>query len=180
MLGLKNTSIDAFAPNIVHVSAPEFLGHAAVAYARKRDIATVASFHTRFETYFRYYRLGFLEPIAKKRLTRFYNRVEEVLVPGPSMAELLRGWGVKSSIGIWSRGIDHARFDPARRDTAWRRSLGIADDEMVVGFLGRLVKEKGLDVFADVVTELRRRGVPHRVVVVGQGPARDWFAPSRT
>jgi len=47
---------------------------------------------------------------------------------------------------------------------------------MVVGFLGRLVKEKGLDVFADVVTELRRRGVPHRVVVVGQGPARDWFA----
>ncbi|WP_209569927.1 glycosyltransferase family 1 protein [Sphingomonas sp. PvP018] len=168
--------IDAFAPNIVHVSAPEFLGHAAVAYARKRDIATVASFHTRFETYFRYYRLGFLEPIAKKRLTRFYNRVEEVLVPGPSMAELLRGWGVKSSIGIWSRGIDHARFNPARRDTAWRRSLGIADEEMVVGFLGRLVKEKGLDVFADVVTELRRRGVPHRVVVVGQGPARDWFA----
>ena len=168
--------IDAFAPNIVHVSAPEFLGHAAVAYARTRAIATVASFHTRFETYFRYYRMGFLEPLAKKRLTRFYNRVDEVVVPSPSMAELLRGWGVTSSIGIWSRGIDHDRFNPARRDLAWRRSLGIGDDEMVVGFLGRLVKEKGLDVFADVLTELRRRGVRHRVVVVGEGPARDWFA----
>ncbi|RZT54672.1 glycosyltransferase involved in cell wall biosynthesis [Sphingomonas sp. BK036] len=168
--------IDAFAPNIVHVSAPEFLGHAAVAYARTRAIATVASFHTRFETYFRYYRMGFLEPLAKKRLTRFYNRVDEVVVPSPSMADLLRGWGVTSSIGIWSRGIDHDRFNPARRDLAWRRSLGIGDDEMVVGFLGRLVKEKGLDVFADVLTELRRRGVRHRVVVVGEGPARDWFA----
>lgn len=168
--------IDAFAPNIVHVSAPEFLGHAAVAYARKRDIATVASFHTRFETYFRYYKMGFLEPLAKKRLTRFYNLVDEVVVPGPSMADLLRHWGVKSSIGIWSRGINHDRFNPERRDLAWRRSLGIADDEMVVGFLGRLVKEKGLDVFADVLTELRRRDVRHRVVVVGEGPARDWFA----
>ena len=168
--------IDAFAPNIVHVSAPEFLGHAAVAYARKRGIPTVGSFHTRFETYFRYYKLGFLEPLAKKRLTRFYNLLDEVVVPGPSMATLLRGWGVKSSIGIWSRGIDHDRFNPGRRDLDWRRSLGIADDEMVVGFLGRLVKEKGLDVFADVLTELRQRGVRHRVLVVGEGPARDWFA----
>ena len=77
---------------------------------------------------------------------------------------------------IWSRGIDHARFDPARCSLEWRRGLGIGDDEMAVGFLGRLVKEKGLDVFARVVTELRARGVAHRVVVVGEGPAREWFA----
>ena len=43
-------------------------------------------------------------------------------------------------------------------------------------FLGRLVKEKGLDIFADVVTELRRRGIAHKVLVIGEGPARDWFA----
>ena len=36
--------------------------------------------------------------------------------------------------------------------------------------------EKGLDVFADVVTALRARGVPHRVLVIGEGPARAWFA----
>ncbi|HEX7693856.1 MAG TPA: glycosyltransferase, partial [Sphingomonas sp.] len=64
---------------------------------------------------------------------------------------------------------------PGRRDLAWRRSLGIADDEVAVGFLGRLVLEKGLDIFADVVNELTRRGVRHKVLVVGDGPARGWF-----
>lgn len=166
----------AFAPNLVHVSAPELLGHAAVRWARHNDVASVASLHTRFETYPRYYGMGLLEPVLEHLLTRFYNRFDRIVVPSPSMGVLLRDWGVTTPIGIWSRGIDHARFNPRRRDLAWRRSLGIADDATVVGFLGRLVKEKGLGVFARVVTELGRRGVPHRVLVVGEGPARGWFA----
>ena len=168
--------LEAFAPNIVHVSAPEFLNHGAVTWARRHGVPSVASFHTRFETYFRYYRIGFVEPVIKAIMTRFYNRVDRVMPPSPSMGALLREWGVTTPITIWSRGIDHDRFRPDRRSLDWRRSLGIADDEVAIGFLGRLVKEKGLDVFADVVTELNRRGVPHKVLVVGKGPAQDWFA----
>jgi len=170
------TDLEAFAPDLVHVSAPEFLNHSAVTWARRHGIPTVASAHTRFETYFRYYGIGFVEPAIVWIQRRFYNRVDKVLVPSPSMGTLLRSWGVETPIGIWSRGIDHERFRPDRRDLAWRRDLGIADDEVAVGFLGRLVKEKGLDVFARVVTELRRRGVPHKVLVVGKGPAEEWFA----
>jgi phosphatidylinositol alpha 1,6-mannosyltransferase len=168
--------LEAFAPNVVHVSAPEILGHRALSWARARNIPTLASLHTRFETYLRYYHLGFVEPLIERALTRFYNRADRVVVPGESMATMLRGWGVTTPIGIWSRGIDHDRFSPARRDMAWRRSLGIADGDMAIGFLGRLVKEKGLGIFAEVATELRRRDVPHRVLVIGEGPARDWFA----
>ncbi|WP_230630741.1 glycosyltransferase family 4 protein [Sphingomonas sp. Leaf37] len=168
--------LEAFAPNVVHVSAPDFLNHGAVSWARKHDIPTVASFHTRFETYFRYYRVGFVEPVIKAIMRRFYNRVDRVMPPSPSMGTLLRQWGVTTPVTIWSRGIDHDRFTPARRSLAWRRSLGIADHDIAIGFLGRLVKEKGLDVFADVVKELTRRGVPHKVLVVGKGPAQGWFA----
>lgn len=166
----------AFAPNIVHVSAPEILGHRAVSYARKRGICTVASLHTRFETYPQYYGIGFLAPLMIYLLTRFYNRVDRVLTPGRSMADLIGTWGVTTPVSIWSRGVNHDRFSPARRDLAWRRALGIADDEVALGFLGRLVLEKGLDIFAEVIAELRRRGVRHRVLVIGDGPARDWFA----
>lgn len=168
--------LEAFAPNIVHVSAPEFLGHAAVRWAKANHVPAVASFHTRFETYFGYYGVGFLEPAVKALMTRFYNRFDRVLVPSNSMIELLGEWGVKAPMGIWSRGINHDRFRPERRDLAWRRSLGVADHEMAVGFLGRLVKEKGLDIFADVSAELKRRGVAHKILVVGEGPAREWFA----
>jgi glycosyltransferase involved in cell wall biosynthesis len=178
-LGLpKRTRADleAFAPDLVHLSAPEFLGHAAVKWAKRRGIPTLASLHTRFETYPRYYGLGFIEPWLIRRLTRFYNSVDRVMVPGESVADLIASWGVATPIGIWSRGVDHARFNPQRRDDAWRRGIGIPDDVPAIGFLGRLVLEKGLDIFAEVARELTRRNVPHRILVVGEGPARDWFA----
>ena len=168
--------LEAFAPNIVHVSAPEVLGHRAVSWARDRGIASLASLHTRFETYPQYYGIGFVAPLMIKGLTRFYNRVDQVVTPGKSTADLLREWGVTTPIRTWSRGVDHDRFNPGRRSLEWRRALGIADDEFAVGFLGRLVLEKGLDIFAEVCTALRTQGVRHKVLVIGDGPARGWFA----
>ncbi|WP_188659447.1 glycosyltransferase family 4 protein [Sphingomonas metalli] len=168
--------LEAFAPNIVHVSAPELLGHAALRWAERHGVTRTASFHTRFETYASYYGIGFVEPLLIAMMRRFYNRFDRVFVPSPSMIALLRQWGVSADMAIWSRGIDHDRFRPDRRSLAWRRDLGIGDDEVAIGFLGRLVKEKGLDVFAAVAQELARRGVPHRVLAIGKGPAEDWFA----
>jgi glycosyltransferase involved in cell wall biosynthesis len=78
-------------------------------------------------------------------------------------------------ISIWSRGVDREVFHPGRRLLEWRRSLGIGDDEVVIGFLGRLVMEKGLDVFSDTIDEINARGIAHRVLVIGEGPARSWF-----
>lgn len=168
--------LEAFNPNLVHVSAPDILGHRAITWARKRGLPSVASLHTRFETYPQYYGIGFLTPLMIRALTRFYNRPDTVLTTGPMMTELLRSWGVTTPVSIWSRGINHKRFNPGMRSLEWRRSLGIADDEVAIGFLGRLVLEKGLGVFADVVRRLEARGVKHRVLVIGEGPARDWFA----
>lgn len=168
--------LEGFRPNIVHVSAPEMLGHAAVKWAHRHGVKSVASFHTRFETYFDYYGVGFVRPLILRIYRKFYNKFDLVMPPAKSMEDKLREWGVTTPIAYWSRGIDHDRFDPARRSLEWRRSLGIGDDEVAVGFLGRLVKEKGLDIFAEVTAELTRRGVAHKVLVVGKGPARDWFA----
>jgi glycosyltransferase involved in cell wall biosynthesis len=168
--------LKAFAPNMVHVSAPELLGHRAVTYARRHHLPVVASVHTRFETYPRYYNLGFMEPLVEKGLKRFYNRCDAIVAPSRSMADLLAEQGMNPHIGIWSRGVDQQVFRPEARDLTWRRDLGIADDEVAIGFLGRLVLEKGLDVFGEAMQALTARGVPHRVLVIGDGPARDTFA----
>jgi len=174
--GTIKADLAGWKPNIVHVSAPDILGHRALSWARRQGLPSIASLHTRFETYPRYYGIGFIEPLLVGLQKRFYNRADQVMVPSPSMASLLEQWGVRTPIGIWSRGINHERFNPARRDLAWRRGLGIGDEEVAVGFLGRLVLEKGLGVFAEVIGALKARGVPHRVMVIGEGPARDWFA----
>ena len=168
--------LEAFDPHLVHVSAPEFLGHAAVTWARARSVPVVSAVHTRFETYFQYYGLKLVQPLISAILRRFYNRADRVLVPTPSMAEVIRGLGVTTPVSLWGRGVNHRRFHPDVRSLEWRRSLGIADDEVAIGFLGRLVLEKGLGVFADVLQRLDVMGVRHRVLVIGKGPARDWFA----
>lgn len=167
--------IMSFAPNIFHVSSPEILGHRAVTFARKRNIPAIASVHTRFETYPRYYGLAFLEPLMVAAMRRFYRRCDAIFAPSDSMAQVLRDERMNYHVGIWSRGIDQEIFQPARRDLEWRRSLGLGDDEPVIGFVGRHVMEKGLDVFSDSIDALARRGVKHRVLVIGDGPAREWF-----
>jgi phosphatidylinositol alpha 1,6-mannosyltransferase len=165
----------AFSPNVVHVSSPDVAGHRAVSWARQRRLPVLGSVHTRFETYFRYYNMAWLEPVATAMLRRLYRRCDALVAPSESMAQVLRDQRMNYDIGIWSRGVDRELFHPGRRDLAWRRAQGIADDEVVVGFFSRLVMEKGLDVFSDAIDELRSRGLRHRVLIVGEGPAREWF-----
>ena len=175
-LGIARADLDHFRPNIVHVSAPEILGHSAVRYAKAHDLPVIASVHTRFETYLRYYGLGLLEPAGIAIQRRFYRKCDAIVAPSESMAAVLRTEHMNDDVGIWSRGIDRNVFNPERRSLAWRQSLGIADDDFVIAFFGRIVLEKGIDVFGEVIVELKRRGVAHKVLVIGDGPARDAFA----
>lgn len=164
-----------FEPNIVHLSSPDPAGHAALRWAQEYDIPVLASVHTRFETYPRYYGLGFMEPAIEWILRRLYNRCDALVAPSQSMVDTLVEQDMHDDITIWSRGVDRSIFDPSKRDLEWRRAHGLDDDDVAVVFLGRLVMEKGLDVFADTIIELRKRQVPHKVLVIGDGPARAWF-----
>lgn len=164
-----------FAPNIVHISSPDRVARQAAAWARRRRLPVACSVHTRFETYFRYYNLSFLEPVIVAWLRKLYRKCDALIAPSESFAQVLREQRMNYDIGIWTRGVEQEIFNPGRRDMAWRRSLDIADDVPTIAFLGRLVMEKGLDVFADTIDVLARRGVPHKVVVIGEGPAGEWF-----
>jgi len=164
--------IKAFAPTLIHLSAPDRLGFRVKALAREMGVPAVASVHTRFDTYLTYYGLAWVNRFIAGILRRFYSDLAEVYAPSESMAEVLRADGMSQRVAIWSRGVDRTLFHPGRRDLDWRRSHGIGDDEAVIAFVGRLVLEKGLDVFANSVAQLVRDGVPHRVLIVGEGPAR--------
>lgn len=177
-LGLGSKARDdlaGFAPNTMHISSPDPSGHAALKWARNQDIPVLSSVHTRFETYPRYYGLGFLEPAVEAMLRRFYNRCDALVAPSESQIGELTDQRMNRDIGLWSRGVDRDVFHPSRRDLEWRRAQGLSDDDVAIVFLGRLVMEKGLDVFAESIVQLRKRQVPHKVLVIGDGPARSWF-----
>ena len=91
------------------------------------------------------------------------------------VADLLRAQKMNPDVGIWTRGVERGIFNPDRRSLDLRRGYGIKDDEPVIGFVGRLVVEKGLDVFCDAIDALNARKVRHKVLIIGDGPARAWF-----
>jgi glycosyltransferase involved in cell wall biosynthesis len=164
-----------FNPNIVHVAAPDIVAHRAVSWARSNKIPAVASVHTRFDTYLQYYNLKWLEPVARAIMRRYYRRCDAIVVPAQSMAAILRAQRMSNDISLWQRGIDREQFHPGRRSEEWRQAHGISKNDIVVSFLGRLVLEKGLDVFCDTIDTVRANGVALKVVVIGDGPARDFF-----
>jgi glycosyltransferase involved in cell wall biosynthesis len=177
-LGLPRSirkQLAAFRPTLFHVSAPDLLGYSALRLARRWGVPAVASFHTRFDSYLRYYGLARLEKPAQRYLRHFYSLCEQVYVPSPSMAAVLRDEGMATHLRMWGRGVDCTLFTPARRDLAWRKSWGIQDQDVVISFCGRLVREKGLEIFAATLDRLRARGVRHRTMIIGDGPERDWL-----
>ena len=167
--------LEAFKPNLVHVAAPDIVAHRAVTWARAHGIPVVSSVHTRFDTYLQYYGMKYLEPAARAIMRRYYRRCDAIVVPAESTAAILRAQRKNDDISLWSRGVDREQFNPERRNLEWRRGHGIQDDEMVVAFLGRLVLEKGLDVFSDAIDAARQKGASLKVLAIGDGPARDYF-----
>ncbi|MGB7406867.1 MAG: glycosyltransferase family 1 protein [Pontixanthobacter sp.] len=168
--------LNKFAPNMLHIASPDFSARAATTWAKARGIPVLASVHTRFETYPRYYRMGFLEPVLEAWIRQLYQRCDALVTPSQSMVETLRDQDMNEDVSIWSRGVDRSIFASEKRDARWRRSHDIADDDVAIVFLGRLVMEKGLDVFADTISLLRKRDHAYKVLVIGDGPARKWFA----
>lgn len=167
--------IEAFRPDLVHVSTPDILGTRAQGFAKRLGVPVAASLHTRFESYLGHYGLDWLRSPLEAHLRRFYRRSDLILAPNRAIAEEIRGIG--RPVTVWGRGVDRDRFSPARRSHAWRRRHGWTDEDVVLLFFGRIVLEKGVDRFVEVVQRLRAAGHAVKALVVGEGPARDRFAP---
>jgi phosphatidylinositol alpha 1,6-mannosyltransferase len=74
------------------------------------------------------------------------------------------------NVGVWGRGVDGERFDPSFRSLEWRRALGIADDDLVVLYVGRIAREKGLEHALAAMQALHGTSPTIRFVCVGDGP----------
>lgn len=160
----------AFRPTLFHIAVPDILGTQALNLAERWGVPAVASYHTRYDTYLRFYGLGMFEALGRAHIRRFYNRVRRVYPPSESMAEIIRREGQSQRVEVWARGVDSELFSPKKRDMAWRRSLGLGDDEVAIAFAGRLVKEKNTAIYARVMSGLVARGLRVRPLVIGDGP----------
>jgi Glycosyltransferase len=75
-----------------------------------------------------------------------------------------------SKLKILPRGLDTELFHPGRRDSAFFEKFGASNGELRLLYVGRISREKDLDLLADAYRRLRKEGLPVRLFVVGHGP----------
>jgi len=117
--GLPRLAVEklrAFQPDIVHIAlAPDLLGYSAWRIARSGKIPVVASYHTRYETYFKHYWYApGIGRLVGYYLRRFYGACREVYVPTQSMVDALLADGLTDNFRLWPRGVDTAHFNPGQ------------------------------------------------------------------
>jgi glycosyltransferase involved in cell wall biosynthesis len=162
----------AFKPTLAHMATPDLLGFRAMRFAQLNKIQLVASYHTHFASYLKYYNLEIIESLGWKYLQWYYSQVKHLYVPSPSMAEELAEKGIANNVRIWARGVEVDLFSPQKRDLEWRRMQGFSDETPVVSFVSRLVWEKDLQTVIDTFKKVTALLPSARVMIVGDGPAR--------
>ncbi len=80
----------------------------------------------------------------------------------------------ENRVDVAWNSVDTAKFsfDPAARERV-RKEWGIAHDEILIGSIGRLHKQKGYDLLVDALGELQGEHGAYKAVVVGDGPEKD-------
>jgi len=164
-IGRLTSTLRDFDPDVVHLAAPTVLGAGAARAAHSLDIPVVAIFQTDIAGFAKRYGLAAASAPIWAWLRWVHSHADVTLAPSTAAAWTLQARGIER-VDRWMRGVDLERFHPQHRSAMLRRRLA-PDGEAIVGFVGRLAKEKQIHRLAPVSA---LPGV--RVVIVGDGPER--------
>ena len=152
--------LDAFDPQIVHISTEGPIGWSARSWCQTRSVPFTTAFHTRFPDYAAA-RTGISAERFWPIMRRFHADSHAVMVATDSLASELATRGITQT-RRWSRGIDRWLFNPIGGKLAAMEEL----PRPIMLNVGRVAIEKNLEAFLDA-------NVAGTKVVVGDGPALD-------
>jgi phosphatidylinositol alpha 1,6-mannosyltransferase len=164
--------IQKLGSEVIHIHTPCSLGLSAVRAAENLNIPSIATYHTHFPTYLKYYKIESFRPWIWKYLKSLYRSCDALIVPSKTTLLELQEAGFKNLVHI-PHGVDTQRYSVHYRDEKWRESVG-GKNKTIVTFVGRLVWEKNLKFLAQAA-ELVKNGNQIKWVIVGDGPARAKF-----
>jgi glycosyltransferase involved in cell wall biosynthesis len=165
-------AVERAGARVIHLTTPGPIGLAAMRVASQLRLPMVGSFHTDLAAYTRLLSgSAQLGSLMRAFLRWPYGRCVRVLAPSEATRQLLMPTGAADGrIEVWRRGVDGIQFTPARRSLELRRDWGVSAERPALLYVGRVSREKGLDLLPLLSAALTHRRVPHRFVIVGRGP----------
>jgi glycosyltransferase involved in cell wall biosynthesis len=159
-------------PDIVHIATEGPLGWSALQVARKLKLPVSTDFRTNFHAYSQHYGIGWLSGAIRVYLKKFHNRADVTMVPTAMLQHELQAKGFER-VQVVPRGVDTSQFSPSYRSLALRQSWGVAEDDKVLLYVGRLAAEKNLGLVVQSYLKAKQHNERVRLVLVGDGPMRE-------
>jgi glycosyltransferase involved in cell wall biosynthesis len=104
-----------------------------------------------------------------RNITRFfYNKCDLLIVPTEEVGDILTQAGISTQKKVIGLGVDTKRFIPADNKAEAKKRLGIDPKMTIIGFVGRLGKEKDIATLYRAFMRLRNRHDSLMLMLVGQ------------
>ena len=162
------------------ISTPGPIGLSGLLAAKMLNLQTSGIYHTDFPQYIRILTEDrFLESLAWNYMHWFYGQFDTVFVNSEQYRKswVDRGFDPEK-LKILPRGLDTDLFTPAHRDTNFWERHGSKNGAVRLLYVGRISREKDLDVLAAAFRQLREEGLPVNLLMVGHGPYSQALAES--
>ncbi|MBD3184481.1 glycosyltransferase [Candidatus Poribacteria bacterium] len=153
----------------VVISTPGPMGFAGLLAAKVFGLPVTSIYHTDLPRYS--YELtndNMLAAVVAKLAKAFYDQADRILVPSSDYAAELEKWGIRTDkIGFLRRWVDREVFSPAKRSN--NGYFGHTKGTKLL-YVGRISKEKNLDLLLDVHNQLLQRNRDFTMLCIGEGP----------
>ncbi len=167
--------------DIIHAHTEFGIGIFARILSHQLVLPLVITYHTTYEDYTHYvnvFNSKQFEKIARKtvsKLSRIYIDTSDAIIsPSEKTKVMLEGYGVKKDIHVIPTGLDLDRFNPKHSSAEdimnLKRDLGIKEKEKVILYVGRVAKEKSIDLILDGFESINCDQINCHLVIVGDGP----------
>ncbi len=161
--------------DIIHAQTPFAIGFTALLTAKLLRYPIIGSYHTMvndkaLEAY--HPKSARIKKFTTKYLWKytkfFYRRCDATIAPSSTVEKMLKRYKIKG-VHIVPNAVDLKKFNPKVSGEPFRKRFGIKEREKVVLYVGRISKEKNIDVLLKAAHELRKRN-DVRFVIGGTGP----------
>jgi glycosyltransferase involved in cell wall biosynthesis len=154
------------------ISTPGPVGLTALLAAKMLDLKTTGIYHTDFPQYVRILTQdNYMETLAWSFMQWFYSQLDLVYVNSEHYRQRWIQRGIApDKLKILPRGLDTSFFNPKNSDPKFWEKFGKKPGEIGLLYVGRISKEKNLDIAVAAVQKLRGEGLAVRLLFVGDGP----------
>ncbi len=166
--------------DIIHSQTEGTVGTFSHIVAKKLNIPIVHTYHTLYEDYVYYVTHGHFDKLAKKFLakyTKYYydNKCDELIVPTDKIKEIFNNkYNITRNMFVIPTGIDIKKFYPTsnlnKKAKEERKKYKIADDDFVIGSVGRVAVEKSFDRILTNLSRIIETNKRVKFMLVGDGP----------